>query len=70
MEVKSMTSRSSLRFAIGMLAASVMTLVSIAAGNEPETVLFRAVIGGTIIGWGFSLLATACAWLLTVDDED
>lgn len=34
---------------IGLLAACCLTLLSIWAGHEPETVLYRAVIGGSLL---------------------
>ena len=53
----------------GMLSASFITLICIATGHEPDMVLFRAMVGGCVIGGTTALLTRMC-WSLLAEDED
>lgn len=55
--------------AIGMLTACAMTLISVLCGNEPETVLFRAGVGGSMTGLLAAGLVSVLRSILDEDEE-
>ena len=53
---------------IGIVVGSLMTLLAIVSGHEPETVLFRGVMSGIVIGGLARVLETIIVWGFAEDD--
>lgn len=62
--------RTSFGLAAGLLTACLVTLLSIIARHEPETVLFRAIVGATVVGCFTSVLGSFAASILAEQEDE
>ncbi|MBT5019760.1 MAG: hypothetical protein HON04_13570 [Planctomicrobium sp.] len=63
-------SQTSIGLAASLLTACLVTLLSIIAKHEPETVLFRAFVGAIVVGGITSLLGNFLGAILAEQKDD
>ncbi len=61
--------KSPMGLALGLLTACAMTLIGICSRNEPETVLFRAIIGGIVVAVVARSVINIVSSILIEDDS-
>ena len=54
--------------AVGLLAASLATVVGVATGLDPDTIVLRAAVGGSVAALVATLTAVAVQAAASVDD--
>lgn len=64
------TQRSSVGIASGLLTSCLVTILGSIAGHEPQTILFRALVGGLFVGGVTATLSNLVAALVREQDDD